>query len=46
MESHNIFIKNLENFEKQIFSYSKTKPEDINDESVAKIIEELKNFEI
>lgn len=32
--------------EKQIFAHSNIKPEDINDESVAKIIEELKNFEI
>lgn len=32
--------------EKYIFSHSNIKPEDINDESVAKIIEELKNFEI
>ncbi len=32
--------------EKQIFSHSNIKPEDINDESVAEIIEELKNFEI
>lgn len=32
--------------EKQIFSYSNTKPEDITDESVLRIIEELKNFEI
>ncbi len=32
--------------EKQIFAHSKIKPEDITDESVAGIIEELKNFEI
>ncbi len=32
--------------EKQIFAYSNIKPEDINDESVANIIEELKNYEI
>jgi hypothetical protein len=35
-----------ENIENEIFSHSNIKPEDINDESVAKIIEELKNFEI
>lgn len=34
------------NVEKQVFAHSKIKPEDINDESVASIIEELKNFEI
>lgn len=32
--------------EKEIFSHSNIKPEDINDESVADIIEELKNFGI
>lgn len=32
--------------EKYIFSHSNIKPEDINDESVAPIIENLKNFEI
>ncbi len=32
--------------EKQIFAHSNIKPEDINDESVANDIEELKNFEI
>lgn len=32
--------------EKYIFSFSNIKPEDINDESVAPMIEELKNFEI
>lgn len=32
--------------EKEIFSHSNIKPEDITDESVAEIIEELKNFEI
>ncbi len=32
--------------EKYIFSHSNIKPEDINDESVAKIIDKLKNFEI
>jgi hypothetical protein len=32
--------------EKQIFSHSNIKPEDINDESVREIIEQLKNFEI
>ena len=32
--------------EKEIFSHSKIKPEDINDASVLLIIEELKNFEI
>ena len=32
--------------ENNIFSFSNIKPEDINDESVAPIIEKLKNFEI
>ncbi len=32
--------------EKYIFSHSTIKPEDINDESIAPMIEELKNFEI
>ncbi|MFA7315707.1 MAG: HD domain-containing protein [Candidatus Paceibacterota bacterium] len=32
--------------EKQIFSHSKIKPEDINDESTALYMEDLKNFEI
>lgn len=35
-----------ENIEKEIFSHSNIKPEDINDESISKIIEELKQFEI
>ena len=45
-ESHHIFMKNIEDIEKQIFSHSNIRPEDINNESVAEIIEELKNFEI
>jgi HD superfamily phosphodiesterase len=32
--------------EKEIFSHSNIRPEDVNDESVAATIEELKNFEI
>lgn len=35
-----------EDLEKQIFSHSSIKPEDINDESVKNIIEDLKNFEV
>lgn len=45
-ESHLLFMKNLEDLEKLIFSHSNIKADAINDESVAKIIEELKNFEI
>lgn len=45
-ESHNTFMKNLENFEKFIFSHSNIKPEDVNDNSVAVIIEKLKEFRI
>ena len=36
----------IHHIEKEIFSHSKLKPEDITDESSAKYIEELKNFEI
>jgi len=45
-ESRMIFIKHLEIFENFIFEHSSITPEMINDESVAGIIEELKNFEI
>ena len=34
------------NVEKQVFAHSSIKPEDINDDSIAGIIEKLKNFEI
>jgi hypothetical protein len=40
------FMKNLYLIEKQIFSNSNIKPEDINDESVKEIIENLKSFAI
>jgi hypothetical protein len=45
-EKREFFMKNIFDIEKQIFFHSNIKPEDINDESVAGIIEELKNFEI
>jgi len=45
-ESSNLFIFNMEEIEKQIFSLSNIKPEDINDESARDYIEKLKNFEI
>ncbi len=45
-EKKNFYAKNIFEIEKQIFLQSNIKPEDITDESVAKIIEELKNFEI
>ena len=40
------FEKALRQIEKQIFSKCKIKPEDINDEAIAPIIEELRNFVI
>ena len=45
-EDNFIFIKNLEDFEKEIFSSSSIKPIDVNDKSAEKHIEELRNFEI
>ena len=45
-EDNFIFIKNLEEFEKEIFSHSSIKPIDVNDKSAEKHIEELRNFEI
>lgn len=44
-ENRCFFVKNIHDLEKQIFSHSNIKPEDINDESIAPIIEKLKNFE-
>ncbi len=41
-----IFEKAVQQMEQQIFSKCKIKPEDINDDTVAPIIEELKNFVI
>ena len=40
------FNENLEEIEKQIFSHTKIKTEDINDESVISYLEKLKIFEI
>ena len=40
------FEKAARQIEKQIFSKCKIKPEDINNETVAPIISELKNFVI
>ncbi|MDE2031234.1 MAG: HD domain-containing protein [Patescibacteria group bacterium] len=45
-EKYNNFISNLELFEKDIFSHSNIKPEDITNQSVFSIIEDLKNFHI
>jgi hypothetical protein len=45
-KDRSLFMKNLFSIEKQIFSRSKIKPEDINDASVARDIEILKDFEI
>ena len=45
-EERNRLVNCGKDIEKQIFAHSNIKPEDINDESVAGIIEELKNFEI
>ncbi len=40
------FMDNVNSIEKQIFSFSKIKPEDINDESIKIYFEDLKKFEI
>ena len=40
------FNKNLFLIEKQIFSHSKIKPEDVNDESVKNYLEKLQDFSI
>lgn len=40
------FMKNMSSIEKQIFSYSNIKPEDINDESILKYLEILKEYKI
>ncbi len=45
-EKRDFFMKNMFDIEKQIFSHSNIKPEDITDLSVRDIVEELKNFEI
>jgi hypothetical protein len=45
-ESRLVFNKYISEIEKQIFSVSKIKPEDINDESIKKYLEDIKNFEI
>jgi hypothetical protein len=45
-ESRLSFVEKINIIENQIFSHSNIKPEDINDESVAPIIEKLKNFEL
>ncbi|MFA6355280.1 MAG: HD domain-containing protein [Candidatus Paceibacterota bacterium] len=43
-ESRVSFMKNLFIIEKQIFSNSNIKPEEINDESIKNYLEELKNY--
>lgn len=40
------FMKNMSSIEEQIFSYSNIKPEDINDESIMKYLEILKNYSL
>ena len=43
-ENSHLFLSNIKEIEKQIFSHSKIKPEDINDESVVVYFEKLKDF--
>jgi hypothetical protein len=45
-EKRLIFMGNLYSIEKQIFSHTKIKPEDINDESVKNYLEKLKDYSI
>lgn len=45
-DAHHFFNKNMEDIEKQIFSHTKIKPEDINDESIVSYLEKLKIFTI
>lgn len=45
-ERREFFMKNIFSIEKQIFSHSKLKPEDINDESIKIYLEKLQNIEI
>ena len=45
-ESRFHFNKNLNSIEKQIFSHTKIKPEDITDDSIKDYLEKLKNFSI
>ncbi|MFA6392655.1 MAG: HD domain-containing protein [Candidatus Paceibacterota bacterium] len=45
-ESRLHFNKNLGRMEQQIFSHSKIKPEDINDESIKNYLEKLQNYSI
>ena len=40
------YLNNLKELEKQVFSYSKIKPEGVNDESVKKYLEKLQDFSI
>lgn len=40
------FVEKMSEIEKQIFSYSNIKPEDINDDSIAVYLEKNKNFEM
>ena len=44
-ESRRFFVKNIKEIEKQIFSHSNIKPEDINDDSIKSYLEKLKNFD-
>ncbi len=45
-ENRILFMKNLFEIEKQIFSHSKIVPEDINDNSMEKYLEKVKSIEI
>jgi len=44
LSQFNALVEYLKDIEKDIFSHSKIRPEDINDESIAPVVEELKNF--
>jgi len=43
-ESHEFYKNNIQNIEKQIFSHSNIKPEDINDDSIKKHLDKLVDF--
>jgi hypothetical protein len=45
-ETHESYKKDIKEIENQIFSYSKIKPNDINDKSIEIYLEKLKNYEI
>lgn len=45
-ERREFFMENIKEMEKQIFSHTKIKPEDINDESIKNYLEKLLEFSI